>query len=76
MLSLRGARQISGNNVRMSIFTQEENVERLAHLRNSYGPDSSQLPMLQSDREIYSTISKIARWPWRAAELASRARTA
>jgi hypothetical protein len=28
MLSLKGARQISGNNVRMSILTEKENVER------------------------------------------------
>jgi hypothetical protein len=30
MLSLSGARQMPGNNVRMSIFTQAENVERPA----------------------------------------------
>ena len=56
---------MSGNNVRMSIFTQEENVERPA-ANVQY----------ESDMKIYSTISRIARWPWRAAELASNARIA
>jgi hypothetical protein len=41
MLSLRGARQISGNNVRMSIFTQEENVERPTRLCKRYGAASA-----------------------------------
>jgi len=50
MLALSGARQISGNNVRMSI--------RIAECGR------------------YSTISSVARCPWRAAELASKARMA
>ena len=44
---------------------QEENIERPRLTSNH-----------ESDMKIYSTISSIARWPWRAAELASNARIA
>jgi hypothetical protein len=74
MLSLNGARQIAGNNVTMSIFIEKETS-------NAQHPTSN-AEIMQTPRRLtqtpynYSTISKTARWPWRAAELASNARIA
>src|SRR5690349_19150092 len=58
------------------------NIERpirLRKLRRDRHPTSNaELKSALPERRyrIYSTISRIARWPWRAAELASNARIA
>ncbi len=69
---------MSGNNVRMSIFIWKRmrDTEIVAAVYDRRNPKDRRIEHRYKRAKIYSTISRIARWPWRAAELASKARMA